>query len=535
MVMAKTKTFLAVVLLTLAMSGLALFGFSLTSDLNVQDTESHMIQVQATNHVFPPSVPNHTDDAPKHQAEGYVIQPTREHKKGFDDIINYETSQTAKQSLKALRKYLTPIWQEMRAVSNAFLNLSISAPYNGKAPLIVEKNQSSFFAKVERYPRSIKLIRLEAQPELIAPYLIHDAFPITRDTCNMTPSVYSLIRKGPMVNHTPEKRFQPCQTDKKRGLCKERPDWLYPKESTGNGTKLWSYVAVVKDGCVSSLGNYRSNEFIVRIKKCKDHLGSLPRKSPKYDEIFSVAQFWGYGFGHWTTEDLPRLGPYVDYLRQNTQIKIHAPTKSGFIKAWLNALGISGDRVISGYNCARVLYVPEGTKCAGGDAFYPQMLSLYIREHTLPVEPQERRNIVFIERTRSRVMRNRKSMYAALKELAHASNLTVELFSDSKLPSMNKTRDIFNKAFLIFTNHGAGQGNMILAPPGTVIVECSIMKGMANASFHKYGYALGHKVFTYISKDCYSISAKDLMIHVKEYLRMREDIVSNTCPYDSDE
>ena len=271
------------------------------------------------------------------------------------------------------------------------------------------------------------------------------------------------------------------------------------------------------------------------IKKCLQPRSPSEMKAPSFDEIFTFAQYWGFGFGHFLTEDLPRLAPYVEFLRKNTHIKIHAPSLSGFVKAWVRDLGLNPNRIISGFHCARVLYAPEGSECGGmrGSQFYTQILSMYIRENMTPVAAENRRNIVFIERTKSRAMRNRRAMYNSLKKLAAPRNLTVHLFSDSHLPPLNKAKEIFNAAFMIFTNHGAGEGNMILAPSGTLVFECTIYSGYANGSFHRYAYAIGHKMFSYISKDCIHIQADVLMSHVEEYLSLRDLIVSDTCPYNN--
>ena len=50
--------------------------------------------------------------------------------------------------------------------------------------------------------------------------------------------------------------------------------------------------------------------------------------TPHYEEVFTVAQMWGEGFYHKSIEDMPRIAPFLDFLLENTHIKIHVKNGS---------------------------------------------------------------------------------------------------------------------------------------------------------------------------------------------------------------
>ena len=62
------------------------------------------------------------------------------------------------------------------------------------------------------------------------------------------------------------------------------------------------------------------------IVRCHQNLStSAPRKNiQQVDEIFSIALDRGWTeYFHATIEQLPRIAPYLEFLRENTHIKIH--------------------------------------------------------------------------------------------------------------------------------------------------------------------------------------------------------------------
>jgi len=59
-----------------------------------------------------------------------------------------------------------------------------------------------------------------------------------------------------------------------------------------------------------------------------DNLPTVPDEHPYrpvYRELFVMTQFWGQSFFHKMIEVMPRVAPYVDFLRANPGVQIHAP------------------------------------------------------------------------------------------------------------------------------------------------------------------------------------------------------------------
>ena len=81
----------------------------------------------------------------------------------------------------------------------------------------------------------------------------------------------------------------------------------------------------------------------------------------------TIAQFWGEGFFHATSEDLPRLSPWLDFLRTNPQVKIHVHTNHEFQHNMLHSLGLDPSRMITGTRRVKVLYMPAGSSCGRSD------------------------------------------------------------------------------------------------------------------------------------------------------------------------
>ena len=41
---------------------------------------------------------------------------------------------------------------------------------------------------------------------------------------------------------------------------------------------------------------------------------------PKYDDVFLVTQAWGDNAYHWMMEEMPRLVPWIEFLKDNKKV-----------------------------------------------------------------------------------------------------------------------------------------------------------------------------------------------------------------------
>jgi hypothetical protein len=123
-------------------------------------------------------------------------------------------------------------------------------------------------------------------------------------------------------------------------------------------------------------------------------LRSLP---PHYDEVFVAAMTSANNYYHRLIEQLPRVAPYVEFLRRNPTIRIHVmlsgPAKSNakvtasresLTAKLLVAMGIpdAGDRIVSGLVRATVAYVPRYAECLWSRPVELQIMSHQLRRHT---------------------------------------------------------------------------------------------------------------------------------------------------------
>lgn len=190
-----------------------------------------------------------------------------------------------------------------------------------------------------------------------------------------------------------------------------------------------------------------------------------------YDEVFSIAQYWGEGFYHFAIENLPRISPYLSFLHEHQNIKVHVQLDGNpaFTSDFLERLGISRDRLVHGSVGAKILYIPSGTPCGQPNIFATYLLSLYLRK-TAPTT-EGKNSIILIRRSKKRFFLKHKQIYQLLSKVADIFGLRLDVFGDSPLPSLEETMDLFSRATVVVAPHGAGLANLLWTKPGTVVVE----------------------------------------------------------------
>ena len=200
-------------------------------------------------------------------------------------------------------------------------------------------------------------------------------------------------------------------------------------------------------------------------------------------------------FFHWTLEGLSRLAYYVDFLRNNPQIRILIVRKHVLQKVtWLEALGIEGSRVITGYVTARVVYLPQGSLCTAsvpplGMMLLSQYLLTFIHTYIRPARAP-RDAILLIHRTSKRWLAQHDIIKDYLAITAEKHNMELLIFSDLRLPSLSVTMEIFHRAALVVAPHGAGLVNLLFSRAPTVVVE--VVQSDSTFSYVNMCRSLGH-------------------------------------------
>ena len=333
---------------------------------------------------------------------------------------------------------------------------------------------------------------------------------------NMARSMYNASCQGSISKAWQFKSFQPSPF--KEGLPPDLP-------KATNTSLTIGYIHVVQNGVVATSGDFAFGNVKVVIRQCrasKSKRMSKPKQNHIYDEVFTIAQFWGYGFFHATVEDLTRMGPHLDFLRNNSSIMIHVAAKTGFMKNFMKHLGINPSRLVSGTVGARILYVPAGTTCGRALIFPTSMLSLEFRTR-ISTQPEHRKSILLIKRTSKRRFTQHAKIFNMLQSLSAQRSdlgLKVEVYKDNPVPSLSKTLEMFNRAFLVIAPHGAGESNLIFSEPGTVMIE-GLCGGKANYCYRNLAMVLGHRYYGIYNKySCYQATPEVIRAPVQEILNL---------------
>lgn len=280
--------------------------------------------------------------------------------------------------------------------------------------------------------------------------------------------------------------------------------FYWPKNGTTNlpnfyyeQPPLGFYLHIIKDCIVTPDSEVWSGNMYLVQHTCSYRKNKRPPqnidKIPLYDEVMAVSQYWGEGPFHGMVEVIPRLSLYIDFLRNNPQIKILASKMRGRTAELFAILGLSKDRIISGTCRSKLLYLPRPTKCGTANLQEIQVISLLYRDYIkekLKTDPRDK--IIFIRRSRNRKFIEHTAIELMVKETAKAHNLSFELFPDNPVPSLNKTMNMFHSAVMIIAPHGAGLSNVVFSQPGTYVIEGVCNPPHVNLCYRRLSNVLGH-------------------------------------------
>ena len=258
-----------------------------------------------------------------------------------------------------------------------------------------------------------------------------------------------------------------------------------------------SKLSVCFNCTVSEIGNIQGKFGTLIPSGCGPHGEKAWQKDePKRHEIiFTIASPWG-GHYHEIMDQLPRLVPYLNFLRKNTAIKVHIHGNQSTTIELIQLLHLSKSRIIWGNCHANIVLVPSGTTCSVPSFFHIRVLSLELK-HVLSHGTEGKNNIIIVKRTKKRVLLQTDELIFQLGQKMQNNNAQVVIFSDAALPSIQKTAKIFNSAMVVVAPHGAGLTNLLFSEPGTAVIEvlCRGKHGKATWSFARLAIVLGLRYF----------------------------------------
>lgn len=307
----------------------------------------------------------------------------------------------------------------------------------------------------------------------------------------------------------PPKEVCKISTNPQTKECKKNLDMTYVYNASTDGilkhfnknlpekTNIQHYIHIVHNGYVDHNGAVTSGGLDIVPFQCKTtdvsrHTAITP---PEYEEVFTITQYWGGGYFHSNIEDVPRLGPYVDFLIANPQIHIHVSTPKSVSRAF-SVLGLSAHRLVSGNVRAKLLYLPPGGGCGwlrplAGLALAERYQQYITSKH--PPEELEHNVIILIKRSAKRWLASAIHRQVAnhLEKAAKQHNMTLWVFNDHPLPSYDVTMAMFYRARLIIAPHGAGLSNILFTSPGATVVEV-LCNHQPNGCYYNSVQTLGH-------------------------------------------
>ena len=124
-----------------------------------------------------------------------------------------------------------------------------------------------------------------------------------------------------------------------------------------------------------------TGELKLLLNSCIVKNRAAPQNSPLYNEVFVITQSWAGAYFHKNIENIPRIAPYIKFLMDNVDIKIHVFESKGRTAEILQLLGIVPSRLVTGMCRAKIVYLPQSTSCGRAQASATQLLASLYHEH----------------------------------------------------------------------------------------------------------------------------------------------------------
>jgi hypothetical protein len=236
------------------------------------------------------------------------------------------------------------------------------------------------------------------------------------------------------------------------------PDPEYNPEHYFSHLTFVAYARINEHGCVLS------SDLVIAQQRCyvnsRDEcsFNAKPHQIVKVPEIFIVSQYWGNGYYHMHTENFPRFAPYVEFLQEHPDIRVHVVlpplfdvrSKEHILKT-MELFKIDRARIIGGDVQADVVYVPKSTPCLRGMLPEIQILQSRYHEYIEQDLHETRHNSVVLIIRQSPFSKSRnipRSIYEIMRKelerLAANTGLQVEVFDDKDNVSFADTLKMFH-------------------------------------------------------------------------------------------
>ena len=278
--------------------------------------------------------------------------------------------------------------------------------------------------------------------------------------------------------------------------------WKHQKSNLPERNDFQLYIHIVHNAKVDINGTVKTGNLSIIPFQCsiENFVADNVTDAVVYEEVFTIAQFWGEAFFHANIEDMPRLGPFVDFLLVNPQIYIHVASIS-IIQTTMEIFGIEKHRLLEGNIRAKLLYLPPGGGCGWFRPLPGLALSQRYQQYikSSPRHEREHNVIILIKRSTKRWLVQHYEIASYLRRQAQKYNMEFWVFHDDPLPALNVIMEMFHRARLIVAPHGAGLANTVFTSPGATIIEV-LCNPFPNACYYDTVETLGHAYIGLLSE-----------------------------------
>ena len=399
-------------------------------------------------------------------------------------------------------------------------NISNSSSLNcDRKRRIVNAHEMGYFDKVDAM-QDIQTVRLHSTKCKMTQFLVRKYYDYSSDNCTLLHrnSVRGNLNKyGAICRENIE--------DTLVGVSLQDKDvsiGLPPMDGINRNDVTWAFIHIATDGMVDRKGHVITESTRLEPFHCYRKWepyckSSAIKKIRRFREVFTIKSIWNTYY-HSTVDELARLIMFRDFLLANPQIVIHFSAKHPF----LDLLGLGKMLFTSGSVMSRVVYSPGATPCGQSILFQTQLLSSMLRI-AAPPNISARENVVLIKRTTKRLFLNHESILSMLTKHAEEAGMAMKVFGDDPLPNVRDTQAMFHNAAIVVAPHGAGEANIILSRPGTVLIEgmCYDGNSHTNVCFQNLARVLGMHWHGLIPKtQCMDFTAKDIEKPFVEFLNL---------------
>jgi hypothetical protein len=235
----------------------------------------------------------------------------------------------------------------------------------------------------------------------------------------------------------------------------KRPVWDHPVCT--EKPKTFTDALVTPDGYIVS-----GNDNIYQNCGCSSsqpvNLTSLKHTTTvKYENVVSIAAYWGYGMWHFVAECLPGLQT-TKHILHHPETYLHINRRNKVCLGWLEFFEFPLDRVIEGNIIAKNLTAPPLGQC--GEPYYNQVIWLRDNIYQLLGEVTQSRLCILVKRA-SRGISNHTEVEDLVRRYCDNNNIDLHIFDDRDLPTVREQLTVFAKASIIVAPHGAGSTNIL--------------------------------------------------------------------------